>query len=80
MNNELDPLKQYELVTAFTDFVNNGMAKIAHHLGIDKKITTIVSRHSFSSQLSVQEPAQNLFKKLLGILKKSQYNSIFWRN
>jgi integrase len=66
MNNDLNPLKQYELGTAFTDFIKKGMAKIAHHLNIDKKITTIVSRHSFSTQLNRSGASTEFIQEALG--------------
>jgi integrase/recombinase XerD len=43
------PLKQYDLIQFFVRFVNDWMAKICENLSIDKKATTIVTRHSFST-------------------------------
>jgi integrase/recombinase XerD len=51
MNDELNPLKQYERVPLFTKFINDGMKAVCEELGIDKKVTTMVSRHTFSTQL-----------------------------
>jgi integrase/recombinase XerD len=51
MQDDLNPLKQYERVPVFTKFINDGMKTICEELGIDKNITTIVSRHTFSTQL-----------------------------
>jgi site-specific recombinase XerD len=42
------------------------MAKIAHHLNIDKKITTIVSRHSFSTQLNRSGASTEFIQEALG--------------
>jgi len=39
MNNNLDPLRQYELVTSFTHFINDKMVRIGNRLGIEKKLT-----------------------------------------
>lgn len=47
----LNPLQQYRRVTAFTSFVNDRMIEIGKRLGLAKKPTTIVSRHSFNTQL-----------------------------
>jgi hypothetical protein len=49
MRDDLNPLKQYERVPVFTKFINDGMKAICEQLGIDKSITTIVSRHTFST-------------------------------
>jgi integrase/recombinase XerD len=51
MDDSLNPLRQYELVTVLTKFINDHMENIRRRLRIDNKITTIVSRHSFATQL-----------------------------
>jgi len=66
MNKTLNPLKQYELVPLFTQFINDGMKSITEILGIDKKVTTIVSRHSFSTQLKRSGASTEFIQEALG--------------
>lgn len=60
------PLEQYFAVKAFIKFVNDGMSKIRVNLGIEKKITTIVSRHSFSTQLKRSGASTEFIQEALG--------------
>jgi integrase/recombinase XerD len=66
MNKELDPLKQYGKVPVFTRFINEGMKTICEDLGLDKKVTTIVSRHSFSTQLKRSGVSIEFIQEALG--------------
>lgn len=66
MDDSMSPLEQYSLVTAFTRFINDNMKKITARLGIDKKITTIVSRHSFSTQLKRSGVSTEFIQEALG--------------
>jgi len=66
MDGSLDPLKQYSLVPLFTRFINDGMKTITQELGIDKKVTTIVSRHSFSTQLKRSGVSTEFIQEALG--------------
>jgi len=66
MNNALNPLQQYELVPLFTKFINDGMKEIIRILRIDKKVTTIVSRHSFSTQLKRSGVSTEFIQEALG--------------
>jgi integrase len=66
MNDRLNPLKQYELVPLFTKFINDGMKEIMGILGVDKKVTTIVSRHSFSTQLKRSGASTEFIQEALG--------------
>lgn len=66
MDTSLNPLKQYELVATFTHFINDHMGNIGKRLGIDKKITTIVSRHSFSTQLKRSGASTKFIQEALG--------------
>jgi integrase len=66
MVNGLNTLRQYELVTNFTKFINDHMENIRVKLGIDKKITTIVSRHSFSTQLKRSGASTEYIQEALG--------------
>jgi integrase len=66
MCDDLDPLKQYERVPLFTRFINDGMKEICEALGIDKNITTIVSRHTFSTQLKRAGVSTEFIQEALG--------------
>lgn len=66
MRDELNPLKQYERVPLFTRFINDGMKQICEELGIDKTITTIVSRHTFSTQLKRAGVSTEFIQEALG--------------
>ncbi|WP_162945029.1 site-specific integrase [Flavisolibacter nicotianae] len=66
MRDDLNPLKQYERVPVFTRFINDGMKAICEELGIDKNITTIVSRHTFSTQLKRSGVSTEFIQEALG--------------
>jgi integrase/recombinase XerD len=66
MRDDLNPLKQYERVPVFTKFINDGMKAICEELGIDKSITTIVSRHTFSTQLKRAGVSTEFIQEALG--------------
>lgn len=66
MRDDLNPLKQYERVPVFTKFINDGMREICGELGIDKSITTIVSRHTFSTQLKRAGVSTEFIQEALG--------------
>ncbi|MEP6749314.1 MAG: site-specific integrase [Bacteroidota bacterium] len=61
-----DAMKQYSRVPLFTRFINDYMAKVGQRLGIEKKITTIVSRHSFSTQLKWSGASTEYIQEALG--------------
>lgn len=62
----LSPHRKYELVQAFTSVVNDWMKKIAKNLSIDKKVTTIVYRHSFSTVLKRSGVSTEFISEALG--------------
>lgn len=66
MDAELNVLKQYERVPLFTRFINDGMKEICKELGIEKNVTTIVSRHTFSTQLKRSGVSTELIQEALG--------------
>jgi integrase/recombinase XerD len=59
-------MQEYELVPQFTKFINHRMSIIGNHLGIENKITTIVSRHSFSTQLKRSGVSTEFIQEALG--------------
>lgn len=66
----LNPLQQYKRVTAFTRFINDRMIEIGKKLGLAKKPTTIVSRHSFSTQLKRAGVSTEFIQDALGHMDK----------
>lgn len=62
----LNPLQEYKRVTAFTRFINDRMIEIGKKLGLEKKPTTIVSRHSFSTQLKRSGVSTEFIQEALG--------------
>ncbi len=59
-------LRQYELVQLFVSFVNEWMRRIAVRLGITKKITTYVARHTFSTVLKRSGAGTEFIQEALG--------------
>jgi integrase/recombinase XerD len=66
MESELNPLKQYERVPLFTKYINDGLKEICEELGIEKSITTVVSRHTFSTQLKRAGVSTEFIQEALG--------------
>lgn len=64
------PLQQFDLVQLFVRFINDWMHKIAQNLGIDKKATTIVSRHSFSTVMKRSGASTEFIQEALGHMDK----------
>lgn len=57
------PQRTYEIVQLFVEFVNKWMKEIAKKLGIDKKVTTYVARHTFRRYLRGPGLVLNLYRK-----------------
>ena len=66
LTNQTDAMKKYHMVPVFTNFINDNMAKIGARLGMERKITTIVSRHSFSTQLKWSGARTEYIQEALG--------------
>ena len=62
----LTPLRQYELVQLFVCFINDWMKRILKNLGIDKKATTYVARHTFSTVLKRSGASTEYIQEALG--------------
>jgi integrase/recombinase XerD len=60
------PLRLYDLVQNFIGTVNKWMEIIGGKLGIDKKLTTIVSRHSFSTVMKNSGASTEFIQEALG--------------
>ncbi len=62
----ITPLRQYDLIQLFVRFINDWMAKICNNLSLDKKATTIVTRHSFSSIMKNSGASTEFIQEALG--------------
>ncbi len=59
-------MQQYDLVKSLVIFINKGMANIAKELNITKKITNIVTRHTFSTVLKRSGASTEFIQESLG--------------
>ncbi|HSZ86091.1 MAG TPA: site-specific integrase, partial [Puia sp.] len=71
MNNELSAMDQHFLVKYLVKYINERMKRIPTRLEIDKKVTTITSRHSFSTQLKRSGVSTEFIQEALGHTDKS---------
>ena len=62
----LSPLRQYELVQNFVGFINDWMKRIFKNLGIEKKWTTYVARHTFSTVMKRSGASTEFIQEALG--------------
>ena len=62
----MSALVQYEQVGLFVRSVNDWMAKIRKKLSIEKKITTYVARHTFSTVLKRSGASTEYIQEALG--------------
>lgn len=61
-----DSMRRYTLVKELIVFINRGMRNIASQLGISKKVTNIVSRHTFSTVLKRSGVSTEFIQESLG--------------
>jgi integrase/recombinase XerD len=66
MQQNILPLRQYELMQLFVSFINDWMKRILKNLGIDKKATTYVARHTFSTVLKRSGASTEYIQEALG--------------
>ncbi len=66
MDNTFTPLEQFNTSKSLMIYVNERMKRIAERLGIEKKVTTMVSRHSFSTQLKRSGVSTEYIQEALG--------------
>ncbi len=59
----VDPLELHFKIRAFVKFINDRIKRIATELGIDKKVTTIVSRHYKKTTENYLDSFENHAKK-----------------
>ena len=62
----ITPLRQYELVQLFVSFINDWMKRILKTLGINKKATTYVARHTFPTVLKRSGASTEYIQEALG--------------
>lgn len=62
----LSPLRQYELIQNFVGFINDWMKRIFKNLGINKKATTYVARHTFSTVMKRSGASTEFIQEALG--------------
>jgi integrase/recombinase XerD len=63
-------LGQHYAIKSFVLFINRGMARIAGALGIDRKVSTIVTRHTFSTLLKRSGASTEFIQEALGHMDK----------
>ena len=62
----LSPLGQFERVQFLVRIINDGMKIIMEKLGIDKKVTTYVARHTFSTVMKRSGASTEYIQEALG--------------
>ncbi|HWJ26907.1 MAG TPA: site-specific integrase [Flavisolibacter sp.] len=62
----MTPLREYEVIQLYVGLVNEWIGRIGKKLGIEKKITTYVARHSFSTVLKRSGASTEYIKEALG--------------
>lgn len=66
LNDEITPAQEYERMKRFVKKINKNIQPVAESLGISKKVTTYVARHSFSTTLKRAGASTELIKESLG--------------
>lgn len=62
----ITPLRQVELIELFVQSINDWMEKIRVKLGIEKKVTTYVARHTFSTVMKRSGVSTEFIRESLG--------------
>lgn len=62
----ITPLREYELIPLLISFINDWMKKIGEALSIDKKLTTYVARHTFSTVIKRSGASTEFIQEALG--------------
>ena len=66
MKQGISPLRQQEIIQLFVSFINDWMKRILKNLKIDKKGTTYVARHTFSTVLKRSGVITEYIQEALG--------------
>lgn len=83
LERNITPLRQVELIELFVQAINDWMAKIRKKLGIEKKVTTYVARHTFSTIMKRAGISTEFIQESLGhtsIKTTENYLDSFERN
>lgn len=62
----ISPLEQFETTLLFISLINSWMKKITENLGINKKATTYVARHTFSTVMKRSGVSTEYIQEALG--------------
>lgn len=62
----IDELREHELIKLFIAFVNNWMTEIARALGLPRKPTTVISRHTFATVMKNAGATTEYIQEALG--------------
>lgn len=63
---DINALRQYELIELFTQSINDWLRKIKKKLNIEKRLTTYVARHTFSTVLKRSGVSTEFIQESLG--------------
>lgn len=66
LEHNISPLRQVELTELFVQAINDWMAKIRKKLGIERKVTTYVARHTFSTIMKRAGASTEFIQESLG--------------
>lgn len=66
LSHHITPLRQYTLIQNLVSVINDCMERILKNLGIDKKATTYVARHTFSTVLKRSGASTEAIQEALG--------------
>ena len=66
LQDNITPLRQYTLIQNLVGVINDCMERILKNLGIDKKATTYVARHTFSTVLKRSGASTESIQEALG--------------
>lgn len=70
LHHEMNPLEEYEAVPRLTRFINTWMKKIGKRLGLEINLTTIVTRHSYSTVMKRAGASTEFIQEALGHMDK----------
>lgn len=66
LHHNMNPMQQYNAIKTFGRFIINGMATIASHLNIPKKVNNMVCRHTYSTVMKRSGASTEFIQEALG--------------
>ena len=66
MRNGINMLERFDIANHFRTFINKGMEKVSKELKLNRIVTNIVSRHTFSTVLKRSGASTEFIKEALG--------------